>query len=226
MPSRGLAPGARPVAAACFRPCASAWRRARLGAHLVALRGFRREVAVWTCARLRRETRLQLQARDSHPVADGTWCTGTAKATDADTRHGPPPPTTREVSMSRYSIPAQHPGLTVIVGWDNPSDDVLRAGVRSVDQGRRGSVPPVDRYGTRGDPHGRGAPGPARRLGHDPDRPRGPPHPRSAGGHAADPAPAVGAPASCTTLGRPAPTVPNVQPRGSLVLPTGHEHQP
>jgi hypothetical protein len=22
--------------------------------------------------------------------------------------------------MSRYSIPAQQPGLTVIVGWDNP----------------------------------------------------------------------------------------------------------
>ncbi len=22
--------------------------------------------------------------------------------------------------MSRYSIPAQHPGLTIIVGWDNP----------------------------------------------------------------------------------------------------------
>ena len=22
--------------------------------------------------------------------------------------------------MSRYSVPTQHPGLTVIVGWDNP----------------------------------------------------------------------------------------------------------
>jgi hypothetical protein len=34
--------------------------------------------------------------------------------------YGPPPPTTSEVSMSRYSIPAQQPGLTVTVGWDNP----------------------------------------------------------------------------------------------------------
>ena len=44
MTSPGLRPGARPVAAACFR----------------ALHGFRREVAVRTCERLRRETRLQL----------------------------------------------------------------------------------------------------------------------------------------------------------------------
>src|SRR5262244_2912011 len=28
--------------------------------------------------------------------------------------------TSREVSMSRYCIPSQRPGLTVIVGWDNP----------------------------------------------------------------------------------------------------------
>jgi hypothetical protein len=34
--------------------------------------------------------------------------------------YGPPPPTTSEVSMSRYSLPAQRPGLTVTVGWDNP----------------------------------------------------------------------------------------------------------
>jgi hypothetical protein len=34
-------------------------------------------------------------------------------------RYGPPP-TTSEVSMSRYSISAQQPGLTVTVGWDNP----------------------------------------------------------------------------------------------------------
>ena len=85
-----------------------------------ALQGFRRAMAARTCVRLRRETRLQRQARDSHPVADGTWCTGTAQATDADTRHGPTPPRTREVSMSRSSIPAQQPGLTVIVGWDHP----------------------------------------------------------------------------------------------------------
>src|SRR5215475_15361507 len=35
-------------------------------------------------------------------------------------RHGPTPPPTTEVRMSRYSLPAQQPGLTVIVGWDNP----------------------------------------------------------------------------------------------------------
>jgi hypothetical protein len=34
--------------------------------------------------------------------------------------HGLPPPTTSEVSLSRYSIPAQQPGLTVLVGWDHP----------------------------------------------------------------------------------------------------------
>ncbi len=53
MPSCGLAPGARLVAAACVRAVRQ---------RLAALSGFRREVAVWTCAQLRRETRLQLQA--------------------------------------------------------------------------------------------------------------------------------------------------------------------
>ena len=59
----GLHPGARPVVAACFRQT-----RRRLAyvrqqeRQLAALRGFRREVAARTCARLRRETRLQLQA--------------------------------------------------------------------------------------------------------------------------------------------------------------------
>jgi hypothetical protein len=105
----GLHPGARPVA--CFRAVRQ---------RLAAVHGFRREVAIWTCEQQRRETRVQLQARYSHPIADGPWCTGTAKATDADTRHGLTPPTTREVPMSRYSIPAQQPGLTVIVGWDHP----------------------------------------------------------------------------------------------------------
>jgi hypothetical protein len=74
MPSCGLAPGARLVAA-----CVRAVRQ-----RLAALSGFRREVAVWTCTRLRRDTRVQLQARDSHPVADGPWCTGQAQTTDAD----------------------------------------------------------------------------------------------------------------------------------------------
>ena len=59
----GLRPGARPVAAACFRAA-----RRRLASvrgqerTLATLRGFRRAVAARTCARLRRETRLQLQA--------------------------------------------------------------------------------------------------------------------------------------------------------------------
>ena len=56
----GLHPGARPVAAP-----ASGLRRLRPPAGTAArqaLRGFRREVAARTCARLRRETRLQLQA--------------------------------------------------------------------------------------------------------------------------------------------------------------------
>ncbi len=59
----GLRPGARPIAAACFR--AVRRRLAYVRGHertLAALRGFRREVAVRTCERLRRETRLQLQA--------------------------------------------------------------------------------------------------------------------------------------------------------------------
>ena len=38
--------------------------------------------------------------------------------------------------MSRYSIPAQDPGLTVIVGWDNPLDDVLRADLQPIHRGR------------------------------------------------------------------------------------------
>jgi hypothetical protein len=45
-----------------------------------ALQGFQRDMAARTCVRLRRETRLQLHARDSHAVADGPWCTGTAQA--------------------------------------------------------------------------------------------------------------------------------------------------
>jgi len=89
MPSRGLDPGARLVAA-CVR--AMRQRLASVRGHertLAALRGFRREVAARTCARLRRETRVQLQARYSHLVADDTWCTGTAQATDADTTARP-----------------------------------------------------------------------------------------------------------------------------------------
>ena len=53
MSSCGLAPGARLVAA-----CVRAVRQ-----RLAALSGFRREVAVRTWARLRRETRVQLQAQ-------------------------------------------------------------------------------------------------------------------------------------------------------------------
>ena len=53
MTYRGLAPGARLVAAACFRAVRQ---------RLAALSGLRREVAVRTRVRLRRETRLQLHA--------------------------------------------------------------------------------------------------------------------------------------------------------------------
>jgi hypothetical protein len=80
MTSPGRAPRARPIAASCFR---------QVRQRLAALRGFRREVAARACERLRRDTRLQLQARDSHLVADGPWCTGTAQATDADTTARP-----------------------------------------------------------------------------------------------------------------------------------------
>ena len=111
MSSCGLAPDARLVAAACVRAVRQ---------RLASMRSFQCEVAVWTCARQRRDTRWQRQARDSYPVADGPWCTGTAQATDANTRHALTPPTTKEICMSRYRIPAQDPGLTVIVGWDNP----------------------------------------------------------------------------------------------------------
>jgi hypothetical protein len=78
MPSCGPDPGARLVAAACFR--AVRQRLAYVGGQehtLAALSGFRRE------------TRLQLHARDRHPVADGPWCTGPAQVTDADTTARP-----------------------------------------------------------------------------------------------------------------------------------------
>ena len=32
--------------------------------------------------------------------------------------------------MSRYSFPAQHPGLTVIIGWDNPLVTFFQRGLR------------------------------------------------------------------------------------------------
>ena len=63
MTSPGLPPGARPVAAVGFRET-----RRRLAdlrqqdQERPQLRGFRRKVAARTCERLRRETRLQLQA--------------------------------------------------------------------------------------------------------------------------------------------------------------------
>ena len=59
----GLHPGARPIAAACFRQVRqhlASVRQREL--ELAKLRSFRREVAARTCARRRRETRLQLQA--------------------------------------------------------------------------------------------------------------------------------------------------------------------
>jgi hypothetical protein len=58
----GLHPGARPIAAACFQQTRHRLAYVRQQEQLLAgLHGFRREVAARTCARLRRETRLQLQ---------------------------------------------------------------------------------------------------------------------------------------------------------------------
>ena len=56
MTSPGLSPSARPVAAACVR----AVRHQEL--ERSKLHGFRRDGAAQTCVRLRRETRVQLQA--------------------------------------------------------------------------------------------------------------------------------------------------------------------
>jgi hypothetical protein len=59
----GLPPCARLVAAAHFRQVHQRLAYVRSQERtLAALRGFRREVAERTCARLRRETRLQLRA--------------------------------------------------------------------------------------------------------------------------------------------------------------------
>ena len=127
--------------------------------------------------------------------------------------------------MSRYSIPAQQPGLTVIVGWDNP----LRRSSRrcSIRRSRRTRK----RASCGSAPHQRPSPRSRRSRPSSPAGPRSHPtswtaspaiskpprrRPRSSGGHTS----------SCTTLGRPAPTVPNAQPHGSLVLPTGQGHQP
>jgi hypothetical protein len=58
-----LLSSARPVAAAGFRQtCRRLAHVRQQEQQLAALRGFRPEVAARTCVRLRRETRLQLQA--------------------------------------------------------------------------------------------------------------------------------------------------------------------
>jgi hypothetical protein len=59
----GLPPLARPIATACFRQARRrlAYVRQR-ELELPKLSGFRREMEARTCVRLRRETRLQLQA--------------------------------------------------------------------------------------------------------------------------------------------------------------------
>jgi hypothetical protein len=101
MTSPGLAPRARPIAASCFR---------QVRQRLAALRGFRREVAARACERLRRETRVPLQARDSHPVADGPWCTGTAQVTDADTMARPHATHNQRGAYESLSYPRPGPG--------------------------------------------------------------------------------------------------------------------
>jgi hypothetical protein len=59
----GLPPETRPAAAACFRQIRQRLAYIRQQEQtLPQLRGFRREMAARTCARIQRETRLQLQA--------------------------------------------------------------------------------------------------------------------------------------------------------------------
>jgi hypothetical protein len=59
----GLDPADRPIAVACFRTVRQRLAYVRQQAQqLTTLRGFRREMVARTCERLRRETRLQLQA--------------------------------------------------------------------------------------------------------------------------------------------------------------------
>jgi hypothetical protein len=63
MTAPGLPPWAQPVAAVGFRETRHRLAYLRQQAQeLPQLRGFRREVAARTCVRLRRETRLPLQA--------------------------------------------------------------------------------------------------------------------------------------------------------------------
>jgi hypothetical protein len=63
MTSPGLPPWARTVAAVGFRQTRRRLAYARQqDQQLATLHGFRREMAARTCVRLRRETRLQLQA--------------------------------------------------------------------------------------------------------------------------------------------------------------------
>ena len=120
--------------------------------------------------------------------------------------------------MSRYSIPAQDPDLTVIVGWDNPLltffAQVFNASIADDDDAC------VLWIGTAPQAISTVAALQAQLTGWATIRPtswtaspainRLPRRrPRSSGGRTS----------SCTTLGRPAPTVPNSQPRGRLVLP-------
>jgi DNA repair protein RadC len=96
MTYRGLAPGARLVAAACFRAV-----RQRLASvrgqerTLAALSDFRREVAARTCERLRCETRLQLPVMRQllHALFDSIpeWARADALGSSALTQHHPFP---------------------------------------------------------------------------------------------------------------------------------------
>ena len=129
--------------------------------------------------------------------------------------------------MSRYSIPAQDPRLTVIVGWDNPLAtffaQVFDPSIEDDDGGVTscGSAPRPEAIPTV-------AALQAQLAGWaiDPARHRGPPHPRSAGRHAADPAPALGTPAPARRWGDPPRPCLTLSREGATCSPPATRHQP
>ena len=105
--------------------------------------------------------------------------------------------------MSRYSIPALHPGLTVIVGWDNPLVTFFaQVFDPSIEEDEEAcllwigtapeAIPTVAALQAQLAGWATIPPDIVDRL-----------HPRSASGHAADPAPALGTPAPARRWGDP-----------------------